>query len=54
MNAQLKAVSAGALPPLEKSQEEGLLATLSKAMKERRLNIQEDEPEEDDNWEEWD
>eukprot|EP01119_Soliformovum_irregulare_P006204 TRINITY_DN1800_c0_g3_i1.p1 TRINITY_DN1800_c0_g3~~TRINITY_DN1800_c0_g3_i1.p1 ORF type:complete len:1273 (-),score=487.08 TRINITY_DN1800_c0_g3_i1:23-3841(-) len=52
-NAQLKAVKAGSLPPMSEVQETGLLATLSRAMNERRLNIREDVEEEDEDGDGW-
>lgn len=56
VNAQLKAVEKGSLPPLEESQQKTLLDTLSNAMIQRRVNIKEDEAGEesdDEGWDDW-
>ena len=52
---QLKAVQSGSLPQLQGNQTNNLLATLSKAMQERRLKTKEDEQDtqDDGDWEDW-
>lgn len=51
-SAQLKSVEKGLFPPIEQSQEQSIIQTLSEAMIQRRQNIRE-EAEEDSSGEGW-